>query len=73
MTAQEPQSERPESLFAELRRRRVLRVAGTYAVVAGSLMQAGAVILPAFVLPTSAMRLLILSLAAGFPLAVLLA
>lgn len=73
MTAQEPQPERPESLFAELRRRRVLRVAGTYAVVAGSLMQAGAVILPAFELPTSAMRLLILSLAAGFPLAVLLA
>lgn len=51
----------------------MLRVAGTYAVVAGSLMQAGAVILPAFELPTSAMRLLILSLAAGFPLAVLLA
>lgn len=36
-------------------------------------MQAGAVILPAFELPASAMRLMILSLAAGFPLAVLLA
>lgn len=36
-------------------------------------MQAGAVILPAFELPPSAMRLMILSLAAGFPLAVLLA
>jgi len=51
----------------------VLRVAGTYVVVAGSLMQAGAVILPAFELPPGAMRLMILSLAAGFPLAVLLA
>ncbi len=51
----------------------MLRVAGAYVVVAGSLMQAGAVILPAFELPTSAVRLLILSLGAGFPLAVLLA
>jgi TolB-like protein len=73
LTSQSPQSEPPKSLLAELRRRRVLRVAGAYVVVAGSLMQAGAVILPAFDLPTSAIRLLILSLAAGFPLAVLLA
>jgi len=51
----------------------VLRVAGTYVVVAGSLMQAGAVVLPAFELPASAMRLMIYALAAGFPLAVLLA
>lgn len=51
----------------------MLRVAGTYVVVGGALMQAGAVILPAFELPTSAIRLLILCLAAGFPLAVLLA
>ncbi len=48
-------------------------MAGTYVVVAGSLMQAGAVILPAFELPASAMRLMILSLAVGFPLAILLA
>ncbi|MBY0399946.1 hypothetical protein K2X89_06595, partial [Myxococcota bacterium] len=72
MTSQSPHSEGP-SLLAELRRRRVLRVAGTYGVVAGSLMQAGAVILPAFDVPSSAMRLLILSLAVGFPVAILLA
>lgn len=66
-------SEKPRGLVAELRRRRVLRVAGTYGVVAMSLMQAGAVILPAFELPTSAMRLMILSLVAGFPVSILLA
>lgn len=51
----------------------MLRVAGTYGVAAGSLMQAGAVILPAFDAPPDAMRLLILSLAGGFPIALLLA
>lgn len=51
----------------------MLRVAGTYGVVAGSLMQAGGVILPAFDVAPGAMRLLIVSLAAGFPVAILLA
>ncbi|MFO0688868.1 MAG: hypothetical protein U0900_09180 [Myxococcota bacterium] len=60
------------SLLAELRRRRVFRVAGTYGVVAGSLMQAGAVILPAFEAPPGAMRWMILALVGGFPIAVLL-
>lgn len=73
MTHRAPPPEDPNRLIAELRRRRVLRVAGTYGVVAGSLMQAGAVILPAFDAPAHSMRLLILSLVGGFPVALLLA
>ncbi|MBK7950533.1 MAG: hypothetical protein IPK00_17690 [Deltaproteobacteria bacterium] len=73
MTSRAPQPDAPNRLIAELRRRRVLRVAGTYGVAAGSLMQAGSVILPAFDAPPDAMRLLILSLVGGFPIALLLA
>jgi len=51
----------------------VFRVAGAYVVVAWILMQAGEIVFPAFELPTSALRVLILALLAGLPCTILLA
>lgn len=62
-----------KGFLEELSRRRVFRVAGTYILVAWVLMQAGEIVFPAFDLPNRALRLLILSLVAGFPIVVLLA
>lgn len=48
-------------------------MAGAYVVVAWILMQAGEIVFPAFELPTSALRVLILALLVGLPCTVLLA
>jgi len=61
------------SLVGEIRRRRVFRVAGAYVLVAWILMQAGEIVFPAFEIPNSALRLLILCLLGGFPCVVILA
>jgi TolB-like protein len=61
------------TLLTELRRRRVFRVAFAYSVVAWVLMQAGEIVFPAFELPNSALRALILALASGLPVVILLA
>jgi TolB-like protein len=68
-----PESDPPRSLFGEIRRRRVFRVAGAYVIVAWILMQAGEIVFPAFELPNSALRLLILCLIAGLPCVIVLA
>ena len=57
----------------ELKRRNVFRVAIAYAVLAWLLLQVGATLAPALLLPAWVMSLLALLLILGFPLAVFLA
>ena len=61
------------SLFEELKRRKVFRVAATYAVVAWILMQIGEVTFPALNIPEWVMSTLVVVLLAGFPIAVIFA
>ncbi|HET7063878.1 MAG TPA: hypothetical protein VFI49_06335 [Rudaea sp.] len=61
------------SLIAELKRRRVFRVAAAYVVVAWLAVQAASIGFPAFDAPPWAMRVFILVVALGFPLALVLA
>ncbi|MBI66111.1 MAG: hypothetical protein CMG64_07460 [Candidatus Marinimicrobia bacterium] len=61
------------SFFEELKRRKVFRVAATYAVVAWILMQIGEVTFPALNIPEWVMSTLVLVLLAGFPIAVIFA
>ena len=57
------------SLFAELKRRNVIRVAALYVVVSWVILQVADVLVDAFELPNWSMRLLIAILLLGFPLA----
>lgn len=61
------------SLFAELKRRNVFRVALAYAVVAWLLLQVGDTLAPALRLPDWATSLLAFFLILGFPLAIFFA
>jgi len=61
------------SFFEELKRRKVFRVAGTYAVVAWILMQIGEVTFPALNIPEWVMSTLVVILLAGFPIAIIFA
>ena len=61
------------TLFEELKRRKVFRVAGTYAVVAWILMQIGEVTFPALKIPEWVMSTLVVMLLAGFPIAIIFA
>tara|TARA_Y100001970_G_scaffold292294_1_gene432968 strand:+ start:5225 stop:7168 length:1944 start_codon:yes stop_codon:yes gene_type:complete len=61
------------SFFEELKRRKVFRVAVTYAVVAWILMQIGEVTFPALNIPEWVMSTLVVVLLAGFPIAVIFA
>ncbi len=61
------------TLFEELKRRKVFRVAGTYAVVAWILMQIGEVTFPALNIPEWVMSTLVVILLAGFPIAIIFA
>ena len=54
------------SLIAELRRRNVLRVAATYAVVAWIIIEAGSVLLPTFGASESAFQIYVVVVVAGF-------
>src|SRR4029077_12375147 len=60
-------------LFAELKRRNVCKVAFSYAVVAWLLMQVASQIFPFFEIPNWAVRLVVLLLVIGFPVALILA
>lgn len=64
---------RPPGFFNRLRRRGVLRVAASYAVIAWLLLQIGDVVLEPLGLGAGAMKFLIMLLAVGFPVALLLA
>jgi TolB-like protein/Tfp pilus assembly protein PilF len=61
------------SFFAELQRRNVYKVAVAYAVVAWLLMQVASQIFPFFEIPNWTIRLVIMLLALGFPIALVLA
>src|SRR6266446_1376240 len=61
------------NFFAELKRRNVYKVAIAYAVVAWLLMQVASQIFPFFEIPNWAVRLVVLLLVIGFPVAVILA
>ncbi len=59
--------------FEELKRRKVYRVAVGYVVLAGGLIQLASAVFPAWDLPNWALRLVIVLLLLGFPVALLLA
>jgi TolB-like protein/Tfp pilus assembly protein PilF len=61
------------TFFAELKRRNVYKVAIAYAVVAWLLMQIASQIFPFFDIPNWAVRLVVLLLVIGFPVALILA
>ena len=62
-----------QQFFAELKRRKVYRVAVAYIVAAWVLAQVATQIFPFFEIPTWAVRLVIIALILGFPIAVVLA
>ena len=61
------------SLFAELRQRKVFKVGGAYLVVAWLAIQAASIAFPTFDAPAWALRVFILVVLLGFPLALVLA
>ncbi len=61
------------SLFDELKRRHVYRVAAAYAVVGWLLIEVATQIFPVFHIPDWAAQLVVLLIAIGFPIAVVLA
>jgi hypothetical protein len=63
----------PKNFFAELKRRNVYKVAIAYAVMAWLLMQVASQIFPFFEIPNWAVRLVVLLLVIGFPVALVLA
>jgi TolB-like protein len=63
----------PRNLFGELRRRNVYKVAVAYGVVAWLLMQIASQIFPFFEVPNWVVRLVVLLLVVGFPVALIIA
>jgi TolB-like protein/cytochrome c-type biogenesis protein CcmH/NrfG len=61
------------SFFEELQRRKVYRVAAAYIVAAGFLIQIASAAFPAWELPNWSLRLVIVLLLIGFPIALVLA
>src|SRR5213076_3505826 len=61
------------NFFAELKRRNVYRVAVAYAVVAWLLIQAASILFPTFEAPGWVMKVFVTIVAAGFPIALILA
>jgi len=61
-----------KNFFAELKRRKVYRVAIAYAVVAWVLIQIATQVFPFFEIPNWAVRLVIILLVLGFPVALIL-
>jgi TolB-like protein len=63
----------PGNFFAELKRRNVYRVAVAYAVVAWLLIQIATQVFPFFEIPNWGVRLIVLFIVIGFPVALVLA
>src|SRR5437016_7882432 len=63
----------PRKLFAELKRRNVYKVAIAYAVVAWLLMQIATQVFPFLEIPNWAIRLVIMLVVIGFPIALVIA
>src|SRR5688572_33020565 len=68
-----PLNGRGMGFFTELKRRNVYKVAVAYAVVAWLLLQLASILFPAFEAPAWVMRVFIALVAAGFPIALILA
>src|SRR5947199_5716733 len=58
--------------FEEVKRRKVYRVAAAYIIAAGGIMQLASATFPAWELPSWSLRLVILLLLVGFPIALIL-
>jgi TolB-like protein/cytochrome c-type biogenesis protein CcmH/NrfG len=63
----------PQNFFGELKRRNVYRVAIAYAVVAWLLIQIATQVFPFFEIPNWAVRLVVLVIILGFPIALIIA
>jgi hypothetical protein len=63
----------PKNFFAELKRRNVYKVAIAYAVVAWLLMQIATEVFPFLEIPNWAIRLVIMLIVIGFPIALVIA
>jgi TolB-like protein len=63
----------PKNFFAELKRRNVSKVAIAYAVIAWLLIQAGSILFPTFEAPGWVMKVFVTIVAAGFPIALIIA
>jgi TolB-like protein/Tfp pilus assembly protein PilF len=61
------------NFFSELRRRNVYKVAAAYAVVGWLLVQVGTQVLPFFEIPNWGIRLIVLLVVIGFPIALVIA
>src|SRR6476660_6456404 len=61
------------NFFAELKRRNVYKVAIAYAVVGWLLIQIATQVFPFFEIPNWGVRLIVLIIALGFPIALILA
>jgi TolB-like protein/Flp pilus assembly protein TadD len=59
--------------FEEVQRRKVYRIAAAYIIAAGFIIQIGSAVFPAWELPNWALRLVIVLLLVGFPIALILA
>jgi serine/threonine-protein kinase len=62
-----------KSFFAELKRRNVYKVAVAYAIVGWLLVQVATQVFPFFEIPTWAVRLVVLAIVIGFPIALVMA
>jgi len=62
-----------DNFFAELKRRNVYKVAVAYAVVGWLLVQVTTQVFPIFEIPNWALRLIVLAIIIGFPVALMLA
>jgi TolB-like protein/Tfp pilus assembly protein PilF len=63
----------PRNFFAELKRRNVYKVAVAYAVVGWLLVQVVTQVFPFFEIPNWAVRLIVLAIVIGFPIALVIA
>src|SRR5213595_787539 len=61
------------NFFAELKRRNVYKVAVAYAVVGWLVVQVTTQVFPIFEIPNWALRLIVLAIVIGFPIALVLA
>src|SRR5205823_5933923 len=62
-----------KSFFAELKRRNVYKVAVAYAIVGWLLVQVATQVFPFFEIPNWAVRLIVLAIIIGFPIALVIA
>src|SRR6266566_3466368 len=63
----------PRNFFTELRRRNVYKVAAAYAIVGWLLVQVATQVFPFFEIPNWGVRLIVLFIVIGFPIALILA